>query len=87
MSAENAAREALRNWVADKNGNLVSEDIADDFPLLKERVITSLQVTDLLLFIEELRGTPVNVKEISPGAFASIDAICDTFLKGAEPCV
>jgi len=87
MSTENNVREVLREWLADKNIQLSAHQIDDDFPLLKERVITSLQVTDLLIFIESLRGKPVSIQEITPGAFGSINAICDHFFKEFKACV
>ena len=82
-----AVRHMLRQWLAQRSGQLSADEIHDDFPILKERVITSLQVTDLLLFIESLRGTPVTIQEIKPSAFGSINAIYDTFLKEAAICV
>ena len=86
MSTEIEMREALRLWLAKKNNHLNVHDIDDAFPLLEEKLITSLQVTDLLLFIEQLRGMPVTIDEIKPTAFASINAIYETFLKGASQC-
>jgi hypothetical protein len=42
---------------------------------LEEGLVTSLQVLDLLLLVEELTGTPVDVARLRPGAFASVRAI------------
>jgi hypothetical protein len=56
-------------------------EITDDTRLIEQRIISSLQVMDLILFIEHLSNRRVEVDEISPGAFASIDSIYATFFK------
>lgn len=86
MNTQSNRRERLRHWLAQQNGRLRASEIGDDLPLLQERVINSLQVTDLLLFIEELRGKPVQLEEIQANAFASINTIYATFLQGEKPC-
>jgi len=86
MNSQSSLREQLRQWLADQNGRLSASEIGDEFPLLTERVITSLQVTELLLFIGSLRGIPVRLEEIQPGAFASINTIYAAFLQGDQPC-
>ena len=86
MSTGQTRREALRQWLSEKSGEISVEQLSDDLPIIEQRVITSLQVMDLLLFIEELRGVPVCIHEVSPKAFTSINAICEVFLEGGRPC-
>ena len=76
-------RSLLREWVVKKNGKLSPDDVADDTPLLDNRIITSLQILDLILFIERLRGVSIEVRLIKPGSFRSIDTIMTHFL--SEP--
>ena len=45
-------KQALREWVALKSGKVRSEDLDDETPILEQRIITSLQVMDLILHIE-----------------------------------
>ena len=73
-------RQRLREWVID-GGRIRREDLRDDTPLLERRVITSLQVMDLILLIEELTGRPVVMERLKPGLFRDIDAICRNFLE------
>ena len=82
MSAQTEARETLRNWLARQAGTQATA-IGDDLPLIEQRVINSLMVLDLLLFLEKLRGEPVDPRAIEPRAFASLDAICQHFLEEA----
>ena len=72
-------REALRSWIAERNPELPPGEPADDTRLIELRYLTSLQVADLLLFVEELRQEPVDPASLRPGVFRSIDAIHSAF--------
>jgi hypothetical protein len=76
-------RAALRGWVLDRNRELDPATLRDDTPLISTRLVTSLQVIDLLLFIESLRERPVNPGSLCAGAFRDIDTIHRTFLAEA----
>ena len=77
-------RGALRAWVAERNPEVAPGEIADDTPLIEARYLTSLQIGELLVFIEELRRAPVDAASLKPGVFRSLDAICATFFPSAE---
>lgn len=81
MSAR--ARVAVRQFVLDRNPGLATHALADETPLLSERLLTSLSLLDLLLLLESLRQAPIDVRSMSPDSFRSIDAIVATYL-GAE---
>lgn len=75
-------RAALRAWVQVRAGD--DAPVVDDTtPLIGSRLITSLQVMDLLLFVEELREEPLDPAALRPGAFRDIDALYETFFSGA----
>ena len=76
-------RDALRAWVAERNPGVDPARIADDTPLIEARYLTSLQIGELLVFIEELRRAPVDPGSLKPGVFRSLDAICATFFPAA----
>ena len=78
---EDEVRAALRQWVRERAPAAVGE-VADDTPLISSRIITSLQVTDLLLLVEELRSAPIDPAMLQPGAFRDIDAIYAAFFAG-----
>jgi acyl carrier protein len=71
-------RAALRAWVADRVGA-----VADDAPLIAEGRIDSLQLVELVLFLEELTGRRPRVEQLVPGAFRDIDTISRRFLEDA----
>ena len=84
-STEAELRDALRRWVREHSGAPVGPDFTDATPLIQSRVLTSLQITDLLLHLEELRGEPLDVAQLRPGVFRDIDSIYATFLDPAPP--
>lgn len=74
--------ERLRAHIATLSGVVTPDQIADDTPLIESRILSSLQVVELLLFLEELRGKPVHPKELTPAAFRTVKSIHDAFLAG-----
>lgn len=73
-------RQALRDWVQNRAG-ADAPLITDSTELIASRLITSLQVMDLLLFLEELRQEPVDPSMLRAGTFRNIDAIYATFFE------
>jgi hypothetical protein len=74
-----AVRLALRQWVLNRNPQVDPAQLTDHTPLVSSRLVTSLQVTDLLLFIESLRERPVEVESLAAGAFSDLETIHRTF--------
>ncbi len=73
----------LFTWLAAQNPKVNVEDLRPDTNLIKEKIISSMQVMDLILFIENLRGDePIDPASLKPQAFESVDAICSSFLNG-----
>ncbi len=81
---ETEVRDALRRWICEHNPEAPAAEPADDTPLIERRYLTSLQVADLLLFIEQLRQSPLDPGRIRPGVFRSIDAIYVAFFSPAD---
>lgn len=73
------ARRAVREWILAATPDADPAGLTDTTPIIEERYLTSLQITDLILFIEDLRGVTVDVEELTPGTFRDIDTICRTF--------
>ncbi|MEB3196336.1 MAG: hypothetical protein VKP62_03945 [Candidatus Sericytochromatia bacterium] len=74
----------LRDWLAQKNPSVDPAAIQDDTPLIEQRLLTSIQVMDLALFIEDNLGSSLDMTRIKKGAFSSIDAIWRTFFAGVK---
>jgi len=54
--------------------------VAVDTPLLAQRVITSFDVLELILHLEEISGRPIDRSQLVPGSFRDIDTIARVFL-------
>jgi len=72
-------RDALRQWIAGVSDKTTLESLADDTPLFRNGILKSVQVSDLILYIEELAGRAVDVEQIKLGAFRDIDTIHRSF--------
>ncbi len=86
MSVRNEAdvRQALRDWVRDHATVEIPEPFDDQTPLITTRILTSLQIADLLLYVEELRGQRLEPGALRPGAFRDVDTIYAAFLAGGR---
>lgn len=92
MSNEMEIRNALRQWIAQANskangkanGKTPTTDLADDTPLFRNGILKSVQVSDLILYIEELAERAVDVEQIKPGVFRDIDSIYRNFFAGSH---
>jgi acyl carrier protein len=81
MSRGESAKDALRAWVRENSRLGADVAIDDTTPILERRIITSLQLTDLILFLESVRGSSVDVTKLSGSNLKSIDAIAKAFLE------
>ncbi len=74
-------RQELRTWVGQHGRNLQPGELRDTTPILEQRIISSLQIIDMILFLESLAERPIAIGELKPGAFKDIDTICRTFFQ------
>jgi acyl carrier protein len=81
MKNETDIRQDLREWISQKSGKMRPEDISDDTPIIEQRIIKSLQIPDLILYIEEHTGRPIDVEQLKPGVFRNIDTIYRNFFE------
>ena len=81
---ERETKEQLRQWVLAGNKKIAPEAVSYDTPIMERRIVTSLQVLDLILLLERMTGVAVDVEHMKPGSFESINTIYNTFCKGAQ---
>ncbi len=79
MRTGSNVRDALRQWIADESGKGSVEDLADNTPLFRSGILKSVQISDLILYIEELAERPVDVEQIKSGVFSDIETIYRNF--------
>ncbi len=74
------AKQRLRAWILEHGRRIDDAELGDDTPLLERRILSSLQIADLLLFLEELRGKPVELEGLTGAAFRDLGAMARAFL-------
>lgn len=81
MKTETEYKEELLKWVLKVSTKVRPEELTVSTPLIETRIISSMQVMELILFLEKLKGSRLNMKAMKPGAFTNIESIYNTFLK------
>ncbi len=84
MKTEAEVREALRQWVLTNSAKIGPAVLTDDTALIEQRIIKSVQIMDLILFIERLRDRSIEVDSLKPGTFRNIHTIYDNFFAGGD---
>ncbi len=74
VSTENAIPE-VRNWIQENVTG--SREVPDDYPLIENGVLTSLQTVELVMFLEDRFGITVEDEEFSEENFGSIRGIAE----------
>ncbi len=72
VNTENVNTE-IRGWLQENVTG--SRDILDDYALIENGVLTSLQTVELVMFLEDKFGITVEDEELDEENFGSIDAI------------
>jgi hypothetical protein len=73
----------LRAWVLEHGRRIDGVELTNETPLLEKRILSSLQIADLLLFLEELRGAPVELEGLSGASFRDLASMARNFLAEA----
>jgi acyl carrier protein len=81
MKSEAEVRQALRDWVVKTSGKVTPEQVTDATPIIEQRIISSLQIMDLIMFLEQLSGKRIDVAQLKPGVFRDINTIWRNFLQ------
>jgi acyl carrier protein len=79
---EQAVRGRLRAWILERarqKEGARAEFFTDETPIIPSGLLSSLEVVELLLFIEELRGEEVAQDQLGPEMVESVEAIYNSF--------
>lgn len=69
----------IREWIIDKKRIKEADHLQSSTPLLENKILKSVDIMDLMIFIEFMRNEPLDIRELTPGVFHSIDTIVDNF--------
>jgi hypothetical protein len=73
-------RAELRSFLlARARGPRRPEDLTDQTPLIADGWLRSVQLPELLLLLERLRGAQIDVENLRPGDFRDIDTLVSRF--------
>jgi hypothetical protein len=85
MRSDQEIRDGLRRWVLAKAATLADTELTDRTALFEGRHLRSVHLPELLLYLEGLRGAPIEVDSLAPGDFRDIDSIVHRFGNAGAP--
>ncbi len=80
---ESDVRARLRDWILKHAKSPPGAGFTDQTQLLEDGILSSLDIVEFVLFIESLRGEDVDVEDIEPAVFTSIDTLYAAFFTAA----
>lgn len=80
---ESDVRSKLRGWIIKHAKTPPGAGFNDQTQLLEDGILSSLDIVEFVLFIESLRGEEVDVEDIEPEVFTSIDTLHAAFFAAA----
>jgi hypothetical protein len=81
MSQEHDIKHRLSAWLAEQSSAFDGNAVPFDMAIIEQRIITSVQIMELILYLEHLRGEPINPLDIKAGAFSCVDSIYQHFFE------
>lgn len=76
---ESDVRTKLRDWILKHAKTPPAKGFSDQTQLLEQGILSSLDIVEFVLFIESLRGEDVDIEDIEPTVFTSIDSLYEAF--------
>ena len=76
---EQHIRTQLRQWILEHSKAPSRAELTDQTAILETGLVSSLDIVELVLFIEELRGDEIDTDDIEPEVFASVDSLWEGF--------
>jgi acyl carrier protein len=76
----NKIRKKLHAFIIENCESEISS-LSDNTPIFESGLFKSVQIMDLILFVEEISGKEIDVEGLKPGAFKDIDTIIKNFVE------
>ncbi len=76
---EQETKRRLLEWIRSRTRKESVGVLTEETAILDEGILSSLDVVELVLFIESLRGDDVDLEAIDPSAFRSVSTLYTTF--------
>jgi acyl carrier protein len=82
VKSETEVRSSLRKWIVE-HAKKPANDLSDETKILEEGIVSSLDIVELVLFIESQRGEEVDTEDIDPEVFTSVNTLYAAFFRAA----
>jgi acyl carrier protein len=79
-----AVHDRLRAWLIGANPATAGMAIQHDTNIIESRILESLQVVELILFIEAESGRTVLTEDLDPNKLRTLDAIYEAFFRSGH---
>jgi acyl carrier protein len=79
---ESHIRSRLREWILEHAKAASRDELNDQTRILENGLLSSLDIVEFVLFIEELRGEEIDTDDIEPEVFTSVDTLWAGFFGG-----
>jgi acyl carrier protein len=70
-----AVMQSLREWLIKTNPAAADRRIEPDTDIIESRILESLQVVELILFLERQTGRAILAEDLNPATFRTLDSI------------
>ncbi len=77
--SDTTVKDKLRAWIISKNPGIDTGALTNQTALITQKYVSSVQMLDLILYIESLGAVDLDPEKLNPQSFASIDVIYQTF--------
>ena len=73
--------QSLRDWLRSANPKCAAIEIGPDTDIVESRILESLQVVELILFLEKKTGRAILAEDLNPAALRTMNSIYDNFFR------
>ena len=77
---EAAVKLKLKDWIVERSKiPVVDDQFSYDAAIIEEGYLSSLDIVEFILYIESLLGEELDMEELEPEMFTSINSMYETF--------
>jgi acyl carrier protein len=73
--------QSLRDWLRSANPNYAATEIDADTDIIESRILESLQMVELILFLEKKTGRAILVEDLNPAKLRTLNNIYNNFFE------
>lgn len=77
---ETEVKRMLREWILERTKLAgARRELTDDTPIIDAGFLSSLDIVEFVLYIEDLRGAEIELEDLEPEVFTSTNTMYQTF--------